>query len=182
MPLACRSTLVPRGFALAFALTVLIGSAAPARAETLIGVDIDYVLPVDSEVEFGGGFAVRLGQQLHLPMIAITPELAITYASFSEAYGPSIYRGVVGLRLGAGEIIRPGAFAHIGVGRFELDVPGRSDPTGSELTYDVGLVLDFTLLPILNFGVHGAYNRLAGDSRREPFEWLTLGAHAEVVF
>jgi hypothetical protein len=174
-------TWLSHGILACAALVVVAAAPNPARADILIGVDIEGVEPLDSPAEFGGGFAVRLGDQIHLPLIAITPELAFSYANFSEDYGPSIYRGTVGARLGIGEIIRPGIYAHIGLGRYELDLPG-DNPSGTDVTYDVGLVLDFTVLPLLNLGVHAAYNRLGGDDVRDDFEWLTTGAHVELVF
>jgi hypothetical protein len=174
-------TWLPQCLSAAVALLVVALVPNPARADILIGVDLDAVEPLDSPAEFGGGFAVRLGDQLHLPAIAITPELAFSYAKFSEEYGPSIYRGMVGVRLGILELIRPGVYGHIGLGRYELDLPGE-DPSGSDLTYDLGVVVDFTLLPLLNLGVHAAYNRLTGNDVRDDFEWLTFGVHAELVF
>lgn len=181
MSLKGRSFWVANGIAIAAAMAVLACRAAPARAEIMVGVDLDYVLPIDSSAKFGGGFAIRLGSQIHLPALALTPELSIGYAGFSESAGPNVYRGVVGLRLGIGELIRPGVFAHIGLGRFSLDAGGR-DVSSTEVTYDAGLMLDFTLLPLLNLGVHMGYDRLDGSDKRKTFHWLTFGIHAEVVF
>jgi hypothetical protein len=49
------------------------------------------------------------------------------------------------------------------IGRFEIDVPALSgiDLSRNAFTFDAGAFLDFTLLPILNLGVHAAYNHLA---------------------
>ena len=164
------------------ALGCIAASANSARADFMLGVDLDSVLPLQSRAEFGGGFAIRLGDQLHVPAVAFTPELAFSYDKFSKAYGPSVYRGVVGARLSIGELIRPGVYAHVGFGKYDLDIPG-ADPSGTAITYDAGLSLDFTLLPLLNLGVHGSYNVLLGDDEdRERFKWLTLGAHVELVF
>jgi hypothetical protein len=59
------------------------------------------------------------------------------------------------------------------------DVPA-PDPSRTGLTYDFGLFLDFTLLPLLNLGVHAAYDRMVGGA--DPaFHWLTFGAHAELI-
>lgn len=169
------------GFVSAFA-AVLACSVSVARADIMVGADLDTVIPLESPAKTGGGFSIRIGDQLHLPMVAITPELAFNYASFSEVYGPKVYRGLVGLRLAVGEVIRPGIFAHVGFGRYDLEIPGAM-PSGTALTYDGGISLDFTLLPLLNLGVHGAYNILAGDDGdRDRFRWLTVGAHLELVF
>lgn len=169
---------------LAFAASALIcgvlaSPAAPARADVQVGGDLDYALPIDSRADSGGGFAVRLGWQLHVPMLVLTPEAAFNYEGFSGTYGPAVYRGVGGLRLGLGEVFRLGAFTHAGLGRLSADVPA-PDPSRTGFTYDLGIFLDFSLMPLLNVGVHGAYNAMPGGD--EPsFQWLTLGAHAELI-
>src|SRR6185312_13789027 len=86
-------------------------AAGAASAGPTIGADLDIGFPLNSRGDSGGGFGIRLGQELHLPLVAITPELGFTYHNFSGDFGPKIYRGVAGLRLGIGEVIRPGAFA-----------------------------------------------------------------------
>jgi hypothetical protein len=88
---------------------------------------------------------------------------------------------MIGGRVAIGEILRIGLYGHIGLGSFNLDVDG-PDPSGSDVTYDVGLTLDFTVIPFLNLGVHAAYNSFGEDEDREAFEWLTTGAHVELVF
>lgn len=174
-----------RSFSFAHCAAVIVlvvsGYSGVARADIMAGVDFDSVLPVKSEADFGGGFSVRLGDQLHLPAIALTPELIFSYADFSNAFGPTLYRGGVGARLSIGEIIRPGIYGHIGFGRYEPARPA-VDPSGTDLTYDGGITLDFTLIPVLNLGVHGGYNVLVRDTRPDRFRWLTLGAHVELVF
>jgi len=159
---------------------VMFGTSAPARADVQIGLDLDYALPIDSIGEGGGGFALRFGQQVHLPLIAITPEVAFAYHSYSGGGDPATYRGVGGLRVGIGEIFRIGPFAHLGVGHLDLDYA--SDPSYTGFTYDVGGFFDLTLIPFLNVGVHGAYNQIAFGDEQETFKWLTFGAHGELIF
>jgi hypothetical protein len=154
------------------------GVATTARAETQIAVDLDYALPVDSIGDDGGGFAIRLGQQLHIPLLALTPEIVYSHHSFTGRGAPATNRGMGGLRIGFGELFRLGPFAHLGVGRLSIDLPGASR---TAFTYDVGAFFDLTLIPFINLGVHGAYNQISGDE--EPsFHWMTFGAHAELIF
>lgn len=48
-------------------------------------------------------------------------------------------------------------------------------------TYDVGALFDFTLLPLVNVGVHAAYNQIPG--RDDPsLQWVSMGGHVELVF
>lgn len=152
------------------AFGTLLVTASPSRADTQIGADLDYARPINSDVDSGGGFAARLGWQLHVPLLVLTPEGVFNYVRFSGSGGPSVYRGLGGVRLGLGEVLRPGVFGHAGVAQRSAD-----------FTFDVGAFLDFTLLPLLNVGVHVAYNRIRGGD--DPsFQWLTLGAHAELIF
>src|SRR2546423_11521635 len=93
-------------------------AAGVVRAGPTIGADLDLGFPLHSRGDSGGGFGIRLGQELHLPLVALVPELGFTYHKFSGDYGPKIYRGIAGLRLGIGEVIRPGVFAHLGIRHF----------------------------------------------------------------
>ena len=75
---------------LPFALTTLSAfavSLAPDRgpAATEIAGDLDVAAPIDSSFKTGGGFGFRLGNQIHLPMVVLTPELAFTYHDFRGA-------------------------------------------------------------------------------------------------
>ena len=162
-----------------------------ARADTTIAGDLDLDVPVSADyAKTGGGFGIRIGQQLHLPLISLNPEIGFAYASFADRKsdigvgGPTIYRGIVGLRLGLGEILRFGVLAHVGYGYISVDVPASlklDDPSHTAFTYDAGIFLDFTALPLLNIGVHAAYNHVSGKGELEPLHWVQLGAHAALV-
>jgi hypothetical protein len=158
---------------------VVFFAAWPSRADTAIAGDLDYAAPIDSVANAGGGFGIRLGQQLDVSPLVLTPELAFTYHGFSGDFAPAVYRGTAGLRLGVGEVIRPGIFGHLGIGRMTVDSPG-PDLSHTAFTWDAGVFLDLTVLPLLNIGVHGAFNHLNGDV--SSFEWVTVGAHAALVF
>jgi hypothetical protein len=160
-------------------LALLSLAASPARADIQIGGDLDFALPLESRADAGGGFAVRLGPQLHIPLLVITPEVVFNYESFADTYGPVVYRGLAGVRLAVGEVFRIGPYGHIGVGRLSADVPG-PDPSRTGLSYDLGLLFDFTLLPLVNLGVHGAYASTPAAADRN-FHWLIFGAHAELI-
>jgi len=142
-----------------------------------MAADLDYAAPINSDVNSGGGFGARLGYQAHAPFVTVTPELAFTYASFSGFADPRVYRGLAGVRIGFFEVLRPGVYAHLGVGHLTTDLPNVSH---TDLSYDLGVFLDFTVLPILNIGAHAAYNRLTGDPL--SLEWATVGGHVALVF
>jgi hypothetical protein len=163
------------GVAAFIAFTV---TAAPSRADVAIGADLDYAIPVHSPAKSGWGLGVHLGDQLHVPFVVLTPEIMFAYHDFSGNFAPTVYRGLAGLRLGVGEIVRPGVFVHLGIGRFAVDGPG----SHTAFTYDAGAFLDFTLLPLFNVGIHAAYNHFNSGNHASSFQWVTLGAHAMLVF
>jgi len=203
-PQLMRVTRAQRAALPALCAALLCGWAlAPrtARADTTIAGDLDFDVPVSTDyAKTGGGFGIRLGQQLHLPMIVLNPEIGFAYASFAERNsdagfgGPTIYRGIAGVRLGVGELLRFGLLGHVGFGYVSFDVPAPVkklfDPNHTAFTYDVGLFLDFTALPLLDIGVHAAYNHVAGKENEvggvkttlDPLQWMQLGAHAALVF
>jgi hypothetical protein len=149
-----------------------------ASASPTIGADLDIGFPLHSRGDSGGGFGIRLGQELHVPLLVLTPEIGFTYHNFSGDYGPKIYRGIIGARLGIGEILRPGAFVHVGLGHF---VPTIGDNQNA-FTLDAGGFLDLTVIPFLNVGVHVAYNRVDADYSSGAYAFLTAGLHAALVF
>jgi hypothetical protein len=169
------------------AAVLCIFAIAPrsAHAWNLSG-DLDFVEPVSSNYNKGGwGFGVRVGEELHLPLLALTPEIGFTYASFADV-GPSVYRGIVGANLGIGEVLRFGVSAHIGFGHVSVEsVPALElvgEVTHTAFTWDGGLFLELTLLPIINVGIHGAYNSAAGKDNADGLHWFTGGVHATFVF
>ncbi|MET0385359.1 MAG: hypothetical protein ABW321_05340 [Polyangiales bacterium] len=160
--------------------------SAPAQAETTIAADLDLQVPVSvNGVGTGAGFGIRLGQELRLPLFSLNPEIGFTYASFSKDEPPKVYRGIAGVRLGFGELIRFGVLAHVGFGyvswspRLDGSVV---DLSHSGFTYDVGVFIEFIALPLLNIGVHGIYNRIAETDRQEDtLHWLQFGVHVTLV-
>jgi hypothetical protein len=171
------------GISIAAGLGFLALAENCRAADTAVGLDLDYVHPLGVEgSKSGSGFMLRLGKEIDSGPLTTRGELGFAYHSFGGDFEPRLYRGVVGLRLGFGEIFRPSVFGHVGVGRATYDdvlAPGASH-TG--LTYDLGAALDFVLLPLLNVGVHGAYNGLTGNDDVESLKWLTLGVHGELIF
>jgi len=157
------------------ALGAILFSSEAAIARVSIGADLDPLVIPFNGANNGVGVALRLGAQIRLPMIVLTPELALRADSFGS--GPDIYRGLGGLRLGFGELLRPGVLAHIGAGSFS-----HGTDKYTALSYDAGVFLDFTLLPLLDIGGHATYNYLAAGSSLPAFDWGALGVHANLVF
>lgn len=157
-------------------------SAPAARADIAIGADLETVVPLQfDEVETGPAFGVRLGAQLHLPLITLTPEVGFHYLSFTD--GPTVYRGIIGGRVGIGELLRFGVFAHLGFARQTWAPAAFGDVSHTGLTLDAGLFLDLTIIPLIDVGVHIAYGRVAANEDRniDANQWLGFGVHAALI-
>jgi hypothetical protein len=170
-------TLVVAGLAVSACLV----SVPNARAEIAIAGDLEAILPLDvADVSTGPSFGVRLGWQLHLPLIALTPEIGYKWGTFPR--GATINRGIIGGRVSIGEVFRFGVSAHVGFGhRTEEYQTVEHSNTGMSL--DGGLFLDLTILPLLDIGVHIDYGRIAGDAAEglEVLQWMTFGAHVALI-
>jgi hypothetical protein len=143
---------------------------------TNIALDFDSGAALDQPgTKSGGGGALRIGQELDLFLISLTPEVGGSYHAFGGDDETRIYGGFVGGRLAIGKIIEPSIFAHAGVARVQ-GFGSRTAPT-----LDGGLALDFTLLPLIDLGVHGAYNVIFPREDGSSLEFVTLGAHAALV-
>jgi hypothetical protein len=153
--------------------------AAPAAAGPRLALDLNYAGGIDEPgIGKGTGGALRFGQELDLIAVSLTGELGVSYHTFSGELDPSHYGGFVGGRLGFGKILEPSIYAHVGVGRLNLDAIDVHD-TGPE--FEFGLALDLTVLPLIDIGVHAAYDlqKLDGGAN---FDWYKVGAHAALVF
>jgi hypothetical protein len=93
----------------------------------------------------------------------------------SGADRSKLYSGFLGGRLAIGKIIEPSLFGHVGVGRLD----GPDARTAAVL--DGGLAIDFTLLPLIDLGLHGAYNVMLPRDDGTSFKFVTLGAQAALV-
>ena len=147
------------------------------RSKTHIAVDFDFNSAIDEpDTAAGGGGALRFGRELDLFLVSLTPELGGGYHVFGSGDDRSkLYSGFLGGRLAIGKIIEPSLFGHVGVGR--LDGPeARTAPM-----LDAGVALDFTLLPLIDLGLHGAYNVVLPREDGTSFKFVTLGAQAALV-
>jgi hypothetical protein len=148
-----------------------------ARAgSTQVAVDFDFGAALDEPgIDQGGGGAIRVGQKFDLLLLSLTPEAGGSYHAFSGDAGSKIYSGFLGGKLGIGAVVQPSIFAHLGVAHLDA-IESRTAPK-----LDGGLALDFTLIPLIDLGVHGGYNVMFPSSDQESLSWLTFGAHAALV-
>ena len=166
----------------AAALCFWSGSAAAANT---LGVDLNFNDTVGSDGNAkGAGVDVFFGPRMDLGLVALTTELDFGFHDFGGALDPTVYRAMAGGRLALGAIVRPAVFVHIGAGHLRWnDFPGTGDrDSRTNLTTDVGAALDFTLLPLVDFGVQLSYNTIAAGSGEPAFDWAQAGAHVVFVF
>lgn len=167
--------------AVAFALALWPRSAA---AQTTLGIDLSFNDAIDQNATDGGaGVDIYFGPRLDLALLQLTTELAGGYHKFGGVFDPTVYRVLAGGRLGVGVAIRPSVFAHVGVGHLRYDeLLGTGRDGRTNFGGDLGLALDFTILPLVDVGVQGSYNVIAGDDDADAFKWYQLGAHVTFVF
>jgi hypothetical protein len=143
-----------------------------------IALDFDYTSAISNDfIDNGGGGALRIGSELDLFIVTLIPELSLGYHSFGgdRDYDAKTFAGMLGGRIRFLKILEPGIFAHAGVGRL-----GGYDPhTG--LAFDAGVTLDFTLLPLIDLGLHAAWNRVFGDTDHDGLSYGTAGFHVALV-
>jgi hypothetical protein len=145
-------------------------------SRTHIAVDFDFGSALDApETKAGGGGAIRLGQEFDLFLVSLTPEFGGGYHAFGGNDETKLYSGFLGGRLAVGKIVEPSIFGHLGVAH----VAGLESRTAPIM--DGGLAVDFTLLPLIDLGVHGAYNVMFPREDGSALKFLTLGAHAALV-
>jgi hypothetical protein len=146
------------------------------KSKTHVAVDFDFGTALDAPTtKAGGGGALRLGQEFDLLLVSLTPEFGGSYHGFGGDDRTKLYTGFLGGRFAVGKIVEPSIFGHLGVGRL----------TGAETrtapVMDAGLAIDFTLLPLIDLGVHGAYNVMLPRDDGSALKYVTLGAHAALV-
>jgi hypothetical protein len=151
---------------------------ATARAAVAVAADLEVDAASDSDLGTAPAIAVRLGWQLHLPLIVFTPEMGYHHVAFGEEL--TLDRAFAGARLGIGEVFRIGAFGHVGVAHAAFRSAAEGQDV-TDVTIDVGGFLDFTLLPVLDVGLHAGYGRVRTDDG-DTLEWVPVGIHLALIF
>lgn len=157
-----------------------------ASADSLFGLAISYSDALDelSAVD-GAGVDIYGGPRLDLAPLSLTAELQAGYHKFSGPLEPDAYRLMAGGRVGVGvgALLRPIAFAHLGVGHLRYNLlPAFDRESNTGLAAEAGLGLDVTLLPLIDLGLHGSYSVITGDENEDEIEWLQIGVHASWAF
>ena len=150
-----------------------------SRGRLMLALDGDYSSAIQNDqIKYGGGGALRIGTQRNLILITLIPELTLDHHNFDAHTrdNASITTGKVGGRIRFLKILEPGVFAHVGVGH----IGGDRVYSHTGVAFDAGVTLDFTLIPLIDIGIHGAWNRIFGgyDS---GVSYGTTGVHVALV-
>ncbi len=195
---------VPIVPALAFALVTFAQTKEAAAGPTL---DLDLNLGTaiqspttapnaSSRIDFSLGGGAALGYRFHLgPWFYLQPELGGHYMHFGTNSQDIGYdsAGTLngGLRLGLNGIVQPNVFGHVGVGFLSYNLPAR-DTSVFELgpQMDLGVGLDFRLVPGFTLGAQVAYNTVivptvaseVGPQGDYAAKWFSFGLKAGFQF
>jgi hypothetical protein len=137
-----------------------------------------------NDLSGGGGFKIRVGDQIRFPRLRFTPEIGYGYdhlfatdnQTFSYAW--DMHRAFAGARVGFGRIVVPTFYAHVGYGWRDTGDPTVAQASG--VAFDMGFALDFHLVPHFGFGGHVEYAAI--DAEPYTPQWLALGLHADIAF
>jgi hypothetical protein len=165
----------------AFALLATLLAPTVASAQGQFSIDVEGNYPENEALDDGLGVGARFGHEWDLVLLSLTPEVGVNYHTFGGTPDADAFAVLAGGRLGIGFIIEPSAFVHAGIGHYSYDIDG-ADVSETNIAYEMGLALDFTMLPVIDFGVHGAVAGIAGDDELDSFDWLALGGHVTFVF
>lgn len=180
-----------RSFGVTFVTTLLVSvglvvAGAEAFAKPKIALEADFALPVSvNGAKPGAGGALRGGYDIDLTLLHVMPEVGLGFHKLTDSAGPSVFRGFAGGRAGIGAGVRLDGFAHIGYGYLGTPSPpvGAVNSSYGAPIFDAGLALDFTLIPVVDLGLHGSYNTaLTRNGAADTPRWIGLGVHLAFVF
>jgi hypothetical protein len=156
-----------------------------------LGFDLEGAFPVgvnvpgnQNDLKGGGGFKVRVGEQMRFPGIRFTPEAGYGFDHLwanddvGNQFGWDMNKLFVGARLAFGYVVVPVVYAHIGYG-WRQTADNEINGGNGGLAYDVGGALDFHVVPHFSFGAHLEYSAI--DIPFQP-QWVALGAHVDFIF
>jgi hypothetical protein len=177
----CPLSPLTRAVLSAAALFAALTLTSTAHAQNQIAVDVEAAWADDPEDDSGFGVGVRAGHVWDIAILELTPEFGASYHDFDGAPNASAWNLMAGGRFGIDLLIQPSIYAHAGLGHFGYDLPER-EVSHTSLAYDVGVALDLTLLPVIDFGAHATLAGIAGDENVDPFSWLAIGGHIAFSF
>jgi len=160
--------------------------ASKACANATFGADVGFNTPISvRNVGSGFGVGVRLGTDLTTQAVVINPEIAFNYAQYSRYEPPTLYRGLVGVRIGVGDTLRLGVIGHFGFcyvdwsRAYSRDQSNPIDLSQTTGTYDFGGFIELHAAPEVAIGLFALYSGLVATApgQEDPLRWAQIGAH-----
>jgi len=149
------------------------------RSRLMLALDLDYSAALShSEIDSGGGAGIRIGLERDYFLVTMIPEVQLNYhrLNANTADDAVISAAKVGGRIRFFKIIEPGIFAHAGL----ANIAGDRIYEHTGIAFDAGFTLDLTILPLVDIGLHTAWNRVFGDDE-SGLSYVTAGAHVALV-
>jgi hypothetical protein len=161
------------------------------RSSLNLGFDLEGAIPTvtphflsGNDLTGGGGFKIRVGDQLRYPILRFIPEGGYAFNhlfavdNLGNAYDWDMHRFFGGARLAFGRVVEPGFYAHAGYGWRDTGDP--TVPHAGGLMLDAAFILDIHVIPDVGFGGHAEYVTL--DAQPYAVQWLALGMHGDIAF
>src|ERR1700730_3545878 len=161
------------------------------RSGLNLGFDVEGAIPTTTprlrsgnNLSGGGGFKVRVGDQIRFPRLRVTPEGGYAFDHLfatddvGTAYAWDLHRLFGGVRVGFGRVVVPGFYVNLGYGWRKPWDP--TVPHAGGLAFNGGFSLDLHVVPHLGLGGHAEYVTI--DARPFAPQWIALGLHADLVF
>ncbi len=155
-----------------------------------LGFDAEGAIPTSTprflsgnNLSGGSGFKLRVGDQIHMPRLRITPEggYAFDHLFASDdtgaAYSWDMHRFFGGVRVQFGRVLVPGFYGHLGYGWRDTGDP--TVPQAGGLAFDAGFTLDLHVIPHFGFGAQAEYASI--DAQPYAPQWVALGLHADLA-
>lgn len=161
------------------------------RSGPNVGLDLEGAAPIapprfisGNNLSGGGGFKIRVGDQIRFPYLRVTPEGGYTFDhlfatdDFGNAYSWDMHRLFGGIRVGFGHLFVPGVYSHIGYGWRNTGDPTVRQAGG--LAFDAGGFFDVHVIPHVGLGAHAEYAMI--DAQPYTPHWVAFGLHTDIVF
>jgi hypothetical protein len=145
---------------------------------------MDHRFQDGNDLSGGGGFKIRVGDQIRFPRLRFTPEVGYGYDHLfatddaGNAFDWNMHRVFAGARVGFGRLVVPTFYGHIGYGWRDTADPTIAQASG--VAFDLGFALDFHVVRHVGFGGHVEYAAI--DAQPYTPQWLALGLHADIAF
>lgn len=177
-----------KGLFLATVLLLMAPGASAWAGDLLLGVDMGVSASSQdnpSRLGQGSSWGLRTGYELGIPVLRVIPEARLQFTELDapDAAAPlQMTTARAGLKLGLEGLLGPALYGHLGYSHLSGDLEAVGGVPSLAPSYDMGIALDVTLLPVVNLGAYAGVQGLTGDQPDQVWRQFEAGIHMEVVF